>query len=67
MYAWPLVSFKIIGISHWKLIGLIFESSTSIVTTSLSCNIYELWQVICRKLSILPTPFAFGSPVGGDY
>jgi len=38
--------------------------STLIQTMHLSCTIFELQQVICQKSPILPTPPAFGAPVG---
>ena len=40
--------------------------STSIETMRLSCAVFEIQPVICRKSPILITPPAFGALVGGD-
>ena len=36
--------------------------STLIETVRLSCTVFEIWPVICRKLLILTHPPAFGAP-----
>jgi len=40
--------------------------STLIETMCLSCTVFEINPVLCRKSPILTTPPAFGALVGGD-
>jgi len=40
--------------------------STLIETMRLSCTVFEIQPIICRKSPILTHPPAFGAPVGGD-
>jgi len=40
--------------------------STLIETMCLSCTVFEIKPLICRKSPILTTPPAFGALVGGD-
>ena len=40
--------------------------STLIETMCLSCTVFEIQPLICRKWPILTTPPAFGALVGGD-